>query len=74
MGWQPGGRRRWTDWWRGFDVKLTVMAWLPGVTRAQIVALAAPPSPWTALQGPADNRAVFEGPDPVSGAICLWEQ
>jgi hypothetical protein len=46
---------------------------LPQAWRAQVVTTVVDPSAWMALPVAADQQATFEGPDPVTRAVCLWE-
>lgn len=51
-----------------------VLAWLPAPWLAVVCSEAAPPAPWTAYPAaPGSGGMLLEGPDPVSGAVRLWE-
>lgn len=53
---------------------LLVLAWLPAAWRAVVCSEDAPAAAWTALPClPGGGGDLFAGPDPVSGAVRLWE-
>lgn len=51
-----------------------VLAWLPAPWLAVVCSAAAPPAPWTAFPAALGSAGMqLEGPDPVTGAVRLWE-